>query len=150
MSGSLPPDLCARGAHMSELADIEPGGSQGGSMAQPPTATALVRVASSGRGQEVVIEGRIDVRSAADLRLALHAAIADGDGDLFLHLGDVEIGDATGLGVLLESHRRARREGRRLVLASITPRTARLLRAARLDRVFHLDAEPATVAPLTA
>ena len=37
----------------------------------------------------------------------------------------------------LETHRRARREGRRLVLASITPRTGRLLRAARLHRVFH-------------
>ena len=122
-------------------------------MALQPTATVPVRVVNSARGQEVVIEGRIDVRSAADLRLALHAAIDDGVGDLFLHLGDVEIGDATGLGVLLESHRRARREGRRLVLASITPRTARLLRAARLHRVFHLDVAadgPATVAPLTA
>ncbi|HEY7989649.1 MAG TPA: STAS domain-containing protein [Lapillicoccus sp.] len=122
-------------------------------MALQPTATVPVRVVDSARGQEVVIEGRIDVRSAADLRLALHAAVDDGVGDLFLHLGDVEIGDATGLGVLLESHRRARREGRRLVLASITPRTARLLRAARLHRVFHLDVAadgPATVAPLTA
>ncbi|MEP6649634.1 MAG: STAS domain-containing protein [Lapillicoccus sp.] len=119
-------------------------------MARHLTATTLVRVIDSVRGQEVVIEGRIDVRSAADLRLALHAAIDDGVGDLYLHLGDVEIGDATGLGVLLESHRRARRAGRRLVLASITARTARLLRAARLHRVFHLDAPPMTVAPLTA
>ena len=119
-------------------------------MAPKPTATVPVRVVDSAHGQEVVIEGRIDVRSAADLRLALRAAISEGFGDLHLHLGDVEIGDATGLGVLLESHRRARREGRRLVLASITPRTARLLRAARLHRVFHLAAAPATVAPLTA
>jgi anti-anti-sigma factor len=118
-------------------------------MAGQLTIGAPVRVVDSERGQEVAIEGRIDVRSAADLRLALHAAIDDGVGDLYLHLGDVEIGDATGLGVLLESHRRARREGRRLVLASITPRTARLLRYARLHRVFHLAA-PATVAPLTA
>ena len=119
-------------------------------MALQPTATAAVRVVDSARGQEVVIEGRIDVRSAADLRLALHAAIDGGHGDLYLHLGDVEIGDATGLGVLLESHRRARRASRRLVLASITPRTARLLRIARLHRVFHVDIAPVTVAPLTA
>ena len=140
---------------MSELGAQGPWGARKGDhMALQPTATAPVRIVDSARGQEVVIEGRIDVRSAADLRLALHAAIADGVGDLFLHLGDVEIGDATGLGVLLESHRRARREGRRLVLASITPRTSRLLRAARLHRVFHLDlpggTESATVAPLTA
>ena len=122
-------------------------------MARQPT--ARVHVVDSARGQEVVIEGRIDVRSAADLRLALHAAIDHGTGDLYLHLGDVEIGDATGLGVLVESHRRARRSSRRLVLASITPRTGRLLRAARLHRVLHLPvATPGvpttTVAPLTA
>jgi anti-anti-sigma factor len=116
---------------------------------------SAVHVVDSARGQEVVIEGRIDVRSAADLRLALHAAIDHGTGDLYLHLGDVEIGDATGLGVLVESHRRARRSSRRLVLASITPRTGRLLRAARLHRVLHMPvATPAasvtTVAPLTA
>ena len=109
--------------------------------ATQPMSSVPVRVLTSGRGQEVFLEGRVDVRSAADLRLELHAVIACGDGDLFLHLGDVEIGDATGLGVLLESHRRARREGRRLVLASITPRTARLLRAARLNRVFTLSSE---------
>ena len=118
-------------------------------MAGQLTSSAPVRVVDSERGQEVAIEGRIDVRSAPDLRLALHAAIGEGVGDLYLHLGDVEIGDATGLGVLLESHRRARREGRRLVLASITPRTERLIRYARLHRVFHV-AVPATVAPLTA
>ena len=122
-------------------------------MARQPT--ARVHVVDSARGQEVVIEGRIDVRSAADLRLALHGAIDHGTGDLYLHLGDVEIGDATGLGVLVESHRRARRSSRRLVLASITPRTGRLLRGARLHRVLHLPvATPGvpttTVAPLTA
>lgn len=111
-------------------------------MTTQPTSSVPVRVVTSGRGQEVFLDGRVDVRSAADLRLELHAVIACGDGDLFLHLGDVEIGDATGLGVLLESHRRARREGRRLVLASITPRTARLLRAARLNRAFTLAVEP--------
>ena len=114
-------------------------------MATQPTTSVPVRVATSDRGQEVFLEGRVDVRSAADLRLELHAVIACGDGDLFLHLGDVEIGDATGLGVLLESHRRARREGRRLVLAGITPRTARLLRSARLNRVFTLATDPGAV-----
>lgn len=110
-------------------------------MAIQPTTSVPVRVLTTDRGQEVFLEGRVDVRSAADLRLELHAVITCGAGDLFLHLGDVEIGDATGLGVLVESHRRARREGRRLVLAGITPRTARLLRAARLNRVFTLAAE---------
>ncbi len=121
---------------------------QGSAAAAPLSSARAIEVVQTVHGQEVYLAGRVDVRSAADLRLDLHAIIAGGTGDLLLHLGDVEIGDATGLGVLLESHRRARREGRRLVLASITPRTARLLRAARLHRVFHLAA-PA-MAPLTA
>jgi anti-sigma B factor antagonist len=119
-------------------------------MARQPTATAAVHVVDSARGQEVVIEGHLDVRSAADLRLALHAAIDHGTGDLYLHLGDVEIGDSTGLGVLVECHRRARRSSRRLILASITPRTGRLLRAARLHRVLHVIVPTPAVAPLTA
>ena len=118
-------------------------------MSAPPF-TAPVRVTTSRRGQEVVITGPVDVRVAADLRLALHAAIEDGSGDLYLHLGDAEIGDATGLGVLPECHRRARREGRRLVLASITPRTDRLLRVSRLNRVLNLALQPVAVASLTA
>ena len=115
-----------------------------------PVRSFEVVTTTSARGQEIHLEGRIDVRSAADLRLALHAAIATGHGDLYLHLGDVEIGDATGLGVLVEAHRRARREGRRLVLASITPRTARLLRASRLDRVMHVSLDLSVGAPLSA
>jgi anti-anti-sigma factor len=106
-----------------------------------------VQVVTSARGQEVLVEGRLDVRVAADLRLDLHAAIADGVGDLYLHLDNAELSDATALAVLLECHRRARREGRRLVLASLTPRTARLLRASRLDRVLHVAS---AVAPLSA
>ncbi len=116
---------------------------------QPVRAATPVRTTTTSRGQEVVIEGRLDVRTAADLRLALHEAIATGSGDLHLHLGAAEIGDATGLGVLVESHHRARREGRRLVLAEVTPRTERLLRATRLSRVLHRPG-PDTVAPLTA
>lgn len=113
-----------------------------------PTVTVGVRVTAP--GQELTIDGRLDVRSAADLRLALHEAISSGRGDLHLHLGQAEIGDATGLGVLVESHYRARREGRRLVLGDLTPRTERLLRATRLTRVLHRRVSDATVAPLTA
>ena len=125
-------------------------------MAGELTTSAPVRVVDSERGQEVAIEGRIDVRSAADLRLALHAAIGDGVGDLYLHLGDVEEVGTTeaamedeAAAIKRSNNQHPDHEGRRLVLASITPRTARLLRYARLHRVFHV-AVPATVAPLTA
>ncbi len=117
-------------------------------MAAQPVATAPLRVDITSRGQEVTVEGRIDVHTVADVRLALHACIADGSGDLYLHLGAAEIGDATGIGLLVETHHRARRSGRRLVLGPLTPRTERLLRAARLDRVLHRGLEESTVSPL--
>ncbi len=103
-------------------------------------------------GQGVTVTGRIDARAVASLRDLLQRVIDNGTGDVVLLLGDAEIGDATGLGVLVGAHHRARRAGRRLVISEASVRTARLLRASRLDRVLIGASEPATeaVAPLTA
>ncbi|MEP6798545.1 MAG: STAS domain-containing protein [Lapillicoccus sp.] len=83
-------------------------------------------------GQQAAIEGRLDARSLGDVRDALHAALAEGQGDLMLHLDRAHIGDRAALGLLLECHRRAQRAGRRLVLGDLSPQAERLLRAARL------------------
>jgi anti-anti-sigma factor len=110
-------------------------------------------------GQEVAISGRIDVHSVPDVRLLLHEIIDTGSGDILMRLGDAEIGDSTGLGVLVEAFNRARRGGRRLAVVDMTARTERLLRASRLDRALvpreaaeaaPAAGDPATVAPLTA
>ena len=60
-----------------------------------------------------------------------------------MRLAGAEIGDATGLGVLVEAYNRARRAGRRLAVVDMTERTGRLLRASRLDRalVLRVDVE---------
>lgn len=109
-------------------------------------------------GQEVEISGRIDVRTVPDVRLLLHEVIDTGAGDVLLRLADAEIGDATGLGVLVEAFNRARRAGRRFAVVDMTARTERLLRASRLERALvHRPAgeaasgvsAAATVAPLT-
>jgi anti-anti-sigma factor len=103
-------------------------------------------------GQEVAITGRIDVHTVPDVRLLLHEIIDTGCGDVFMRLEGAEIGDATGLGVLVEAYNRARRAGRRLAVVDMTERTGRLLRASRLDRALVLrevDDEP-TVAAVTA
>jgi len=105
-------------------------------MAAQPYVTLPMRVTATADGQELTIGGRIDVRTVADVRAMLHAVIDGGSGDLHVHLGDAEIGDATGLGVLLEAHNRSRRAGRRMFLGELTPRTDRLLRASRLNRVL--------------
>ncbi|BEP11790.1 STAS domain-containing protein [Acidothermaceae bacterium B102] len=96
-------------------------------------------------GRLVALTGRLDVASVADVRLALHAAVDDGTGDLVLDLGAVEAIDASGIGVLVGAHRRAGRNGRRLVVAACPPSVLRMLRLTRLHRVLVLS--PAVPAP---
>ena len=87
-------------------------------------------------GREVAVSGRLDVSTVADVRLALHEVLARGSGDLLIHLAQAEVHDATGLGVIVGVHHRARRLGRRLILVDVSPRLDRLLRASRLHRVL--------------
>jgi anti-sigma B factor antagonist len=65
--------------------------------------------------------------------------VGTGEGDLLLHVGALEIWDASGLGVLVGAHRKARQSGRRLVLADVPPRQLRLLRATRLHRLLTVQ-----------
>ncbi len=90
-------------------------------------------------GAALVLAGRLDVSSVADVREALARALDSGDGDLVLDLADVEVMDATGLGVLVGAHRRAGRAGRTLVLRHVPTRLSRLLVATRLNRILHVE-----------
>lgn len=88
-------------------------------------------------GHLLLLRGRLDVRVAADVRLALAEAVAAGDGDLVLDVAALEGVDATGLGVLVGAHRRAGRDGRTLVLQDVPPSLGRVLFLSRLDRVLR-------------
>jgi anti-anti-sigma factor len=88
---------------------------------------------------ELVVGGRLDVRSAADARTVLHSAVDDGVGDLVLDLSELDSWDATGLGVIMGAHRRAGRCGRRLVLRDVPPQMQRLLVATRLHRILAIE-----------
>jgi anti-anti-sigma factor len=94
---------------------------------------------------QIVLTGRLDVRGAAVARDALHAALETGDGELVVDVSGVELLDATGLGVLVDVHRRARLAGRRLVLRGAPPRVARLLAITRLNRILTVEAGPVAV-----
>lgn len=87
-------------------------------------------------GVEMLIRGPLNVHTVGEVRTALVRSIDGGVGDFLLHLGFADIGDATGLGVLVGAHHRAERSGRRLVLSAVSPRIDRLLRGSRLDRVL--------------
>lgn len=93
--------------------------------------------------QVLRLVGRLDVQSVADLRLALHAAIDAGAGALLLDVSQLEVADATGLGVLVGAHRRAGRAGRSVVLRGVQPRLQRLLAATRLHRILAVEPLPA-------
>jgi anti-anti-sigma factor len=90
-------------------------------------------------GRLVALTGRLDVSSVADVRLALHAAVDCGTGDLFVDASAVESIDASGLGVLVGAHRRAGRAGRRLVVAAGSTPVLRMLHLTKLDRVLCLS-----------
>jgi anti-anti-sigma factor len=96
-------------------------------------------VVSMASACEIALAGRLDVRSVADVRSALYAAIDAGTGDLVVDVSGVETMDATGLGMLLGADRRAKLAGRRVVLHDAGPRLLRLLRATRLHRVLTVD-----------
>ncbi len=96
-------------------------------------------VVSIAEGCELALSGRMDASSATEMREALHSAIESGDGDLVVDVSGVDMVDAIGLGVLLGAHRRAAQVGRRVVLRDASPRLLRILRLARLHRVFALE-----------
>jgi anti-anti-sigma factor len=88
---------------------------------------------------EVSLVGRLDGRAAGSVRDALHEALAAGSGRLVVDLAGVDLLDATGLGVLVGAHRRARLDGRELVLRGAPARVIRLLKITRVDRVITLE-----------
>ena len=90
-------------------------------------------------GIEVDLVGRLDAGRRRRVRDMLRACVDEGEGDLLLHVGSLEIWDSAGLGVLVGAHRRARRAGRRVVLTEVPPRHLRLLRATKLHRLFVVE-----------
>jgi anti-sigma B factor antagonist len=90
-------------------------------------------------GISLRLSGRLCAATVAEVRLALGDAVDTGVGDLIVDLAGVEMGDATGLGVLVGTHRRALREDRRLVLRDVPERIERLLTVTRLHRVLSVD-----------
>ncbi|MFC4534407.1 STAS domain-containing protein [Sphaerisporangium dianthi] len=96
--------------------------------------------------QEVRVGSRLDVGTVAMLRPRLHEAVESGDGDMIVDLSDLEMIDSAGLGVLVGTHRRALRAGRRLVLRGVPPRVMRVLAITRLHRVLRVELPVAAVA----
>ncbi|MEU0564358.1 STAS domain-containing protein [Nonomuraea sp. NPDC005983] len=105
-----------------------------------------MRVRGNPRAQVVRIGARLDAGTSAGVRERLHAAVDSGAGDLILDVSRLEMIDATGLGVLVGTHRRALSVQRRLVLRRVPPRVMRTLAVTRLNRVLNVEVPAAAVA----
>ena len=97
-----------------------------------PPADHRLRVDVITPGELVRLSGRLDARSAAAARSALHEVVDHGDGELVIAMDELEIWDGSGLGILVGTGRRARQAGRQLVLTGVQARELRLLRVARV------------------
>lgn len=82
----------------------------------------------------VRLRGEIDLGTAPGLRERLFELLQPGVGLIVLDLSEVSFCDASGLGVLVGSHRRATRLGITLRLTALRPPIARLLHIHGLDR----------------
>jgi len=94
----------------------------------------------------VSVGNRLDVGTVAGVRPRLHDAVDSGHGDLIVDLSGLEMIDATGLGVLVGTHRRALAAQRRLILRGVPPRVMRVLAVTRLNRVLTVELPMAAVA----
>jgi anti-anti-sigma factor len=111
-----------------------------------PSSTASSATASSSTVQAednvVHLTGILDVRSVGDVRQTLNNLIDTSVGDVFVDLETVDAVDATGLGLLVATHRRTQLLGRQLVLWHPMPSVVRILAVTRLHRILHVERSP--------
>lgn len=96
---------------------------------------------------EVVVEGRLNVGGAPQLRAAVAAALADGHRLLVMNLRQTEFMDSSGLGALVGCLKAAREAGGDLRLAQVGDKVGAVLKLTSLDRVLvpHRDASEAAL-----
>ena len=107
------------------------GTSTGSADSRPPAGHRLA-IEVIRPGTLLRLSGRLDGRSAAAARAALHEAIDAAEGELVIEMSGLEIWDGAGLGILVGTARRARQADRHLVLTGVRARELRLLRVARV------------------
>ena len=90
----------------------------------------------------LVVDGRLDLRAAAEVRLQAAAAIAAASGSLVLDLSAVEFIDSSGLGVLAGLQREAARLGGRLAIVLPRGSARQIFALTRTEAFFTLAESP--------
>lgn len=85
----------------------------------------------------LVVAGDLDIASEVELVVRGREFLASSDvGVVELDLGGVTFIDSSGLGALVRLHKLAQSAGRRMVLANVPPRVARVLSLTGLSDLF--------------
>lgn len=91
---------------------------------------------------EVLVTDTLDAQSAPQLTATLAEVLRIHPVQLVVDLSACPAIDAAGIAVLLEVHRRVRRDGGYLTLRAPSDRLRRNLHLARTDHVLHVMADP--------
>ena len=88
----------------------------------------------------VAAPAEIDITNAEGLRSALLKAAADGSGTLVVDMTRTRFCDSAGMRALLAEHKRARAEGREVLLVITGPAVLRVFAITGMDRVTTISA----------
>ena len=110
----------------------------------PPTADLSIRVARSddARVARLYVSGELDMSNSAALGAELRRAERRGAAVMVLDLADLSFMDVSGLRAILDAARRARRDGRKLVVANPLPSIVRLFELTAIDQSVEVMAGP--------
>jgi anti-anti-sigma factor len=85
-----------------------------------------------------VLKGRIDTQGAADMDLALQAAVSEGKHKMVLDLAEVRYISSAGLRTLADVLTRNKEQGGDLKLAALNRKVLRVLRIIGFDKFFSI------------
>lgn len=87
---------------------------------------------------EVHLIGDLDISTAPLLREGLLDLLAEGSSDITLDMAQLGFIDSTGLSVLVGAFKRARQNGREIVLRNPQPPARKVLEISGLDSVIRI------------
>jgi anti-sigma B factor antagonist len=110
----------------------------------PATAIAPFEVSCAGTEERVLLglRGELDMSSAPVLTRKLKAVARRRPKEIVLDLGELSFMDVTGLRVILDAARRARRDGGTLAIANPLPHIIRLLELTAIDQTLDVLGRP--------
>jgi anti-sigma B factor antagonist len=110
----------------------------------PSTAASPLQVSRSddGRVVRLMLCGELDMSSATSLELELQTAEARRPPMIVLDLAELRFMGVSGLRAILDAARRARRDGRQLVVTNPVPHILRLFELTAIDQSVELLRAP--------